>query len=885
MPDEKTKRSLVPKFSSFKPKPQPVVEPIAETGTARSQPPEHHDTHTSRHLHSPIPADVPSRLTSRPPRSSKNQLTGRELDRNPWYYSDVRGDDLILRYGSNDRRGIPVYSRIGAGRVLGTDGFMRIEKLGSRDIFFIRSYYESGSLLSSDKKNLLAKGIHPSSKSTLVRCGKSESGATTDDYLPLGTSRKRKRDDGAFEESSGDEGPSYRSIHGKTKAHECSDSGEELDSDASGDAVNENMSDPLAMRSIELTRKVRQHPEDLESWLELVDLQNSLLDFQTGARGPTAAEIRSFADIKLSLLEQALSHTSDDSRREKLKLKMLEEGLKVWETKLALKRLAEVIQQYPKNFEIWKLYLTYLQTTLSTCRFDEMKRLYADKIRSLGKELFNLSSISDQTECARQIIYVFVRLTRFLADAGFAELALAAWQATLDLNLVRPSTASGTGWETPSSFQEYWESEVPRLGEDDWRGWATWVNNPTALVPPAPTTCKSPIMPSTRDGYRAWYTTEHHRAQHARIPARTLDEGAEDDPFRVVMFSDLEDILLYFPGEIVPQIQSQLLDAFLIFCHVPSGLVNGRSVEELMTDPFLVRSAQDVPFTHLSSRVMTNMSDDQQTKPPEFFYEVQKMALTPEVLFPSQQWFRYLGPAQNLPLHSSRWMVTTLKQLTQVIKGGGLGPYALAFESISEPGNGKKRAKALLKQDPTNVQLYIGYSILEQEQNNNITAHSVVMAALGLPSIPVHHRVLLGIRAAWLELDGEELAKAASYLCRVAEGKPASNDTQIPEFIEVTPSQILKAKQFLVTNRDYKMSSGDAAEAVIYAEGLVLLDYLTQRSGKEPSSQRQGDIQSAIVRITQCSEDLVSRGQQHSPSHERFLQSCAHLLYYHATHG
>ncbi|KAI0526614.1 DUF1740-domain-containing protein [Xylaria bambusicola] len=883
--DEKTKRSSVPRFSSFKPKSQHVVEPIADTGTAKSRPPEYHDTHISRRRHSPIQADVPSRPANRPPRGSQKQPNERELDRNPWYYSDMRGDDLILRYGSNDRRGIPVYSRIGAGRVLGGDGFMRIEKLGSRDMFFIRSYYETSSLLSSDKKNLLAKGIHPSSKPIRVRPGKSESGASTDDYLPLGTSRKRKRGDGASEESSDDEGPSYRSIHGKTKAHECSDSDEELDNDASGDVLNENMNDPLAMGSIELTRKVRQHPEDLESWLELVDLQNSLLDLQTGTRAPTAAEMRSFADIKLSLLEQALSHIGDDSRREKLKFKTMEEGLKVWEAKLTLKKFEELMQQYPKSFDIWKLYLTYSQTTLSTCRFDEIKRLYVDKIRSIGTELFNLSSVSERIECARQIIYVFARLTRFLADAGFGELALAAWQATLDLNLVRPSTVPGAGWEIPLSFQEYWESEVPRLGEDHWRGWANWVNNPTSLEPPAPATCKPPILPSTRDGYKAWYTTEHHRAQHARIPARTLDEGAEDDPYRVVMFSDLEGILLYFPTDIVPQIQSQLVDAFLVFCHVPPGLVNKRSVKELTTDPFLVRSAQDVPFTHLSSRAMTDASNDQQAKPPEFFYEIQEMALTPEVLVSTQQWFRYLGPVHNLPLHSYTWITTTLKQLIQVIRTGGLGPYSLAFESINEPGNEKKRAKALLKQDPTNVHLYLGYSILEQERKNNVTAHNVVMAALGLPSIPAHHRVLLGIRAAWLELDGEELAKAVSHLCRVAEEKSASNDAQISEPIETTPSQILKVKQFLVTNRDYKMSSGDVAEAVIYAEGLVLLDYLTQRGGKEPGSQRQGDIQSAIVRITQCSEDLVSRGQQHSASHERFLQSCAHLLYYHATHG
>ena len=870
----------MPKFTSFKPKLRPAVEHIAETATAQARPPEPQDARTSSHRQrSPAQAHALSGSASR---DSQKRPAERRSDQNSFYYSDTRGDHLILRYGSNDRSRIPRYSRIGANRILGADGFMRIEKLGSQDIFFIRTYHERGPLLSSDKKNLIAKGIHLYSKPVPVRRVKSETGATTGDYLPLRSSRKRKRDDGVSGESSGDDGPSYRSIHGKSKAHEYSDSGDESNSETSEDDSNGTVSTPLAIRSIDLSRKTRQNPEDLESWFELVSLQDSLLDFQTGARAPTPAEVKSFADIKLSLLEQALSHTSDDGCREKLKVKVMEEGLKVLEPKVTLRRFAEIMQQYPDSFEIWKLYLNYLQTTISTCRFDEIKRLYTDKIQSLKKELLRLTSVSAQVECSKRIIYVFLRLTRFLADAGYTELSLAAWEATLELKFVRSSTEPEIERDIPSSFQEYWEGEVPRLGENNWRGWLTDV---ATHEPPAPSSSKPPVLPTTRDGYKAWYTIEQHRAQNAAIPVRTLDEGAEEDPFRVVMFSDVQDILLYFPTDIVPLIQPQLLDAFLVFCHLPPCLQDGQSVKELTSDAFIVRSGQDVPFMHLFSRAKPEPSDNQQNKSPEFCFEIQQMSLTPEILFPSPQWFRYLGNANYLPHESYQWTATTLEQLTKVTRVEGLGPYALAFESIREPRNGRKRAKALLKQDPSNVDLYIGYSILEQEQDNHATAHSVALAALGLPSIPVHDRMRLGIRAAWLELAEGELMKAAFHLCRLEEDRQKSDDAQLPEPVEATPSRILKAKQFLVTNRDYKMSSGDVAEAVIYAEGLVLLDYLTQQSVREPSSQRQGDIEAANVRIIQCSEDLVSRGQQQSPSHEKFLQSCARLLYYHATHG
>ncbi|KAI0532389.1 DUF1740-domain-containing protein [Xylaria digitata] len=872
--------SNVPKFSSFKPKPTNIIQHAAETVTDESR---HADHHPDPHISTGIDAVLKS--TSHISQTPK-RLSGPELDGNASYCLDKRGDRLITRYGSNDRSHIPAYNRIGHSRVLGINGFVKIEKLGGREEFFIRNDYESAPLLSSDRKNLLAGGIHPRSRFIRIRPRKSNNHTATQDYLSFNSSRKRKRDGGVSEEDSSHEGLSYRSIHGKSKEHGYSDSGEEYDSDTSEDALNKSMNDPMAMRSIELSRKVHQCPEDVESWLELVNHQNSLLNLQTGARAPTAAETKSFADIKLSLLEKALVHVSDDGYREKLNLKVMAEGLKVWEFKATLKRFAEIMQKYPKSFELWKLYINFLQTTISACCYDEIKRLYTDKLQSLGKELLDFSTVPEKIECSKQILYVFLRLTRFLADAGYVEIASAAWQASLELNLARPSTLSSRGWEIPSSFQEYWESECERLGEDGWQGWATCVNNATAQKPPNPNAYKLLVPPTTRDGYKAWVAVEHDRAQNATVPARTLDEGSEDDPFRVVMFTDLENILLYFPTDIIPHLQSQLLNAFLTFCSLPSSLQDGSLNEEAAGDPFLVRSARDIPFARLVPRDSTDWSENQQKISPEFFYEVQQMSLTPELLFPSGQWFKYFEQVrEKIPFGSYRWVATTLKQLVRVVGIGGLSTYALAFESINEPGNEKKSAKALLKQDPLNVDLYLGYSNLERERKNKATARSVLLAAFGLPSMLGHDRARLGIQAAWLELDDGDCVNAVLHLCRLVEDVSNSGNAQLPEPTEATPSQILKARQFLTTNRDYKTSSGDIAQAAIYAEGLVLLEYLSKQSEKEPMSRKQGDIWSAIIRITQCSEAFVSHGHQHSLYHERFLQSAARLLYYHATHG
>jgi len=887
----KAKTSAVPKFASFRPKapesvPAAIGEAIAETPKLETRHAETRHTRRSRSVERGTPSRPDALLLSREAQPSTERKSGNDV----LYIFDKRGDPLIRRYGGNDRRSIPEYRRIGAGRLLGHDGVMRTERIGNREEFYIIDRYESRSLLSSDKKSLLAKGIRPDRPSIRVRRRPSEASAAMEDFLPLKTSRKRKREGLDSGESSGEDGPSYRSIHGKSKRHEYSDSDDVFDSDVSDNGLLGGAGDPTTIRSIELSRKVREHSDDVESWLELVDHQDNLLSAQSAGRVPTTAEIRSFADIKLSLLEQALSHSKDDAVREKLNLKVMTEGVKVWELKTASKRFREILQKYPKSFELWKLHISFLQTTLSVCSYEEIKKLYTEKLQSLGRELLGHEVAEDQLRHSEKIIYVFLRLTRFLADTGFVELALAAWQATLELNLVRPTTVSGAGWDIPASFQEYWESEIPRLGEAEWRGWAEFVADSNAQEPPPPKTSNTPpITPNTRDGYKAWHTVENQKSRDAAIPARTLDEGAEDDPFRVVMYSDFHDILPYFPTSVIPSIRRQLLDTFLIFSHVPPSAQLDSVIGEALKDPLLVRSVRTVPFTNLSPAAYVDQPEEQQNKLPAFQYGIQQMTLTPEILFPSVQWFRYLEQMREIvsPDHY-QWVSTMLKQITRMEGVIGFGPYALAFESTNEPGSEKKSAKALLKLDPSNIDLYLGYSILEYERGNKAAARNVLSAAFGLPLISAQDRIRLGIAATWHELVDGELSKAVLQLCRLAEEKSSStlgDSAQPSEPIEATPSQILKARQFLVTNRDYKISSGEIIQATIYAEGLVLLEYLTKRSEKEPRAPKQGDIWSAIMSINQCSEDLVSRSQQHSPSHERFLQSAARLLYYHASHG
>ncbi|KAI1212225.1 DUF1740-domain-containing protein [Annulohypoxylon truncatum] len=882
MSSKQGKSSAVPKFGSFKPKPETTqVQPTHEDDKSRQR-----DERTisrkenSRHSLADKSHQSDYTLTHeisyRPPPSEQVKDT--------LFIYDKRGDSSIRRYGGINRRDVPNYHRFGSGRILGVDGYMRVDRTKSHDEFFILGHHETRSLLSSDRKTLLAKGHHKI-QPVRVRRERSQTVTGSEDFVPFKSARKRKRAGSESGGSSSEEEQSYRSIYGKSKDHENSDSDVNYGSDTSADPRDIGLDDPINFKSVELSRKVRDHPEDIDAWFELVDHQDTLLRASgQGERHPTAAEVKSFADIKLSMLEQAYSHATTEFQREKLQLRIMREGSKIWEAKTLTKRWDEALEKHGTSFELWKDYMNFQQTRLSAFQYEKIKKLYVERLRQLELKASTKEPHPDRVRIYEQLIYIFLRATRFISDAGYRELATAAWQATLELTFARPSALKEQSTtEVPPNFQDFWESEVPRIGEESAEGWAAFEQNHGTQEPPEPKYLDKSTSPSTRDGYKAWSIIEQHKAQAATNPARTLDDGAEDDPFRVVMFADIQEIILFLPTEIIPSIQNQLLDAFLIFCRLPPAHCSSGIVRNMTLDDFLVRSSANLITTEASPDMATN-SEEQDKKPPEFLHDYQRMVTTSEILFPAPNWFKIMKKIRDdFPTDQYQWVSITLKQLVRTFGVRGLAPYYFAFESINGPGNEKKTAKALLKQDSTNILLYRGYSILEWTKGNKDVARNTVAAAMGLTTISPHDRLSLGIAAAWMEIEDRNLAKGTLQLCSLSDDNYST--TSILQNSSTSTAQILKAKQFLSSNRDYSLSSGNVEDAIVYAEGLALLEYLTQQSNKEPSNGIQGDIWSAISSISTCSDELVARGLGNSSSHERLLQFAARLLYYYASQG
>jgi len=795
---------------------------------------------------------------------------------------DKRGDPLVLRYGSNDRSKVPGYRRYGFGTVLGSREPLTISRDGAREEFFSRSYRDAGSVF-RDRHSSLLKASRSKGRTVKQRPEAPEGPRETDEFVPLST-KKRRLDEDRSGSSDDEKELSYRSILRKTKNTASSDDDlGDSDSSAYVDAVSLSK-DPIKVRSIELSRRVKESPDDLDSWLALIDLQDDLFAGENGGRDPTADEIKGLADMKASLLESALAHAASEPDREKLLVMLMREGLKTWTPAQLAKRWQEMARDNINSFELWKCFLDFELTNLSTFSLERLKNVCIQRLRLLRGRLSGASSsVETDVLLGKQLIYVFLRTTCVLRDAGFMELALAAWQALLELTFARPDNLDRASADAIMvEMRDFWESEVTRIGEDGAKGWRHFSQATEMEEAPEAKNPEPVPSPTTRDAYKAWAATEQHRVSVSHMPGRTLDEGNDDDPFRVVMFSDIEEMLFVIPASVVEVLKPHLVDSMLLFCGLPPAA--------RPTDDW-IRAAQNDAFI-LSvggaleeSRGPDHSSELQESsrKVPQFVQDASRTLACLEGFFGDSKWFSY-WPASLRASDNPRqsWVLNVAKQLVRTFGFEDLAESSLSMEWTRRPEAVKKAARGLLKLYPARWPLYEAYAMAEHANGNEDVAQKVLLSATGqdLSSNP-QAALSFWHTWAWMEFETGNKDRAVARLCSATEDAQAGSRP----LEETSPSGILKARQKLHSSRDYQLSAGDTARACAYAQSFALLEYLTASGGAEPASASQGNISAAMDSIHAFSSDLSSRDLNASPAHERLLQFASHLLYLHAVSG
>ena len=111
-----------------------------------------------------------------------------------------------------------------------------------------------------------------------------------------------------------------------------------------------------------------------------------------------------------------------------------------------------------------------------------------------------------------------------------------------------PQTLYGLPLDTLlDSLEEFWESEVPRVGEEGAKGWAEWVSSGRPDANAGPSTKPQPLYSATTDPYIKWWHEEIYQDRTMRVPSRSSDEDA--DPYGTILFSDNRPLLLSLQSE------------------------------------------------------------------------------------------------------------------------------------------------------------------------------------------------------------------------------------------------------------------------------------------------------------------------------------------------
>ncbi|KAI9370859.1 NRDE-2, necessary for RNA interference-domain-containing protein [Aspergillus egyptiacus] len=797
------------------------------------------------------------------------------------YVVDRKGDKYVLIYGTVHRYSVPNYYRIGRGRVLGLPPDYRIDRtsVGENELV-IRSETSRADSSKARKKRLLSRSDKSPPRLLRVRPTSfvNDPIKSSEDFVPLKFSRRRRHEGGVQESDSENEQYGYRSIHGKLKPDERLPSDVELVSETESDdeGTRQDPDADIKQRNVYLSRNVEQRPDDVEAWLELIDHQETVL---RGSVKPTSAltsaEQNSLADIKLSIYEKALKKIGQGVGRDRLLIGLLEEGAKLWDTKKLLAQWHSTLKANPQYIGLWVRYLDFRQT--------EFLNFTHGWCLSTFIECLSMNNVSpDSSEKVRVQMYLFLRLTLFLREAGYTEQAVGLWQAILELTFFRPPglDINANADQVLSAFADFWDSEVARIGETRAKGWR---NSSGALLDP-----KIFVPQSHLDSevlLASWSACEGERMLNAQLPARSLDEP-EDDPYRVVLASDLREFL---PLASLPNSTSEVLDSFLYFCQLPPIITvdSLKSTGPWMGDSFLRNELAAVSYAKLDDWLPTSTaSSDSGVSVPTIFSH-QRFVHSADTYFadPKSWFFSFAAWEKDTSDPASGvyrdWVRRTLRLLVEVMpQKEDLAEYSVAVESVCSYQEAKKYAKSLLKKRSSSLRLYNSYALMERRTGNYAAADHVWATAISMSkSLSDAQRmesVLLWHTWIWEMLNAQSTFLAVQLLTCMPQNsidpKSLALASSPPEF---SPANLLKIRSCLMETQESGIAAGKPTIVTACTDLRAILLYLSQGQDLGKSLEAYSSTINRIESLPNSAESFKSY------TTELLHQSRARLLYYH----
>ncbi|KAJ3178948.1 hypothetical protein HDU87_003217 [Geranomyces variabilis] len=538
--------------------------------------------------------------------------------------------------------------------------------------------------------------------------------------------------------------------------------------------LNENAD--YTRKTASLNNKLRENPKDLQSWLDLVALQNDLVARQEGKRGGGGIRAAVY-EKQQAIYERALKELPEDDMLLCGYMRVCQE---TWDTTALLTKWDRVLKTHGHSPTLWKQYLDFRQTSYSAFTVSSCLDTYESCIRAI-----NLGSRSSMSVRQREdlLLHVFARACAMLAESGFVERAVGCWQAMIEFTCFVPRAFEGqTFAQRIGMFEEWWEGEAPRFGEVGARGWAGslmgagnaegeggGVEAAAGSIPPMPARANEEnggdVMAAfaAREAYSEFYGWIPRRGPVLGDDNSDKDEDEDDnddddDPYRTIVFDDVSTLMFAIT---LPESRARLIHSFFHFLSVPfdGGYVSSNA--PFWQDAFLhsefanpAAAARFWPVALLpppdaQQQNLLTSSPDAQLAPTltaklesdPFSIPLKTYPQSATTTLAGQQphtWFQKFTPAdaellQTRGYERAEFVRSAMRLLSNATCVGELvdfAPLLVAFEAAFSVKRAQKVGKSLLKDDRGNLVVWNAYAQLEVARGKHDEARKVYKAAL-----------------------------------------------------------------------------------------------------------------------------------------------------------
>ncbi|KAI9286695.1 NRDE-2, necessary for RNA interference-domain-containing protein [Umbelopsis sp. AD052] len=838
-------------------------------------------------------------------RGKSSKSSSSYVDGGRIFYIDKKGDKDAFFYGETNRSDIPTYRRSGGGRVLGMPRWLKIDHasakagkvlviVNSRKEKRVQRYMDSKYTWMETDKAFKRVNLNPESmKHTMA--GDSVDYITLDDEIKLTEEHKATNANDAVEAEPNE--VDYRSIETPKKPQDVVEVKEEQE-----ESIGESFEEYAKRRTIELNRQLDKEPNNAKLWLSFIAFQDTASAGLNSAAGGTTAKSKatkaSLAEVKLSIFEKALQKNPGC---EELLLPYMRCASEIWDTKTILTKWDSVLRENTNSISLWTEYVNFRQTSFSSFTFQQCLQVFEEclsGLRNIVRRLENDKSrdtFAEREDAESIMIYIFLRCCLFLKQSGYIERAFGCFQAIMEINLFPPriftmQNLQITFSEMLMEFEMFWDSEVPRFGEQGAKGWQEFYRAKSNGESPSDIPKGYSVENNdTGVGFDEWVSIEKKKDYNRRTPLRINNTQAEDideDPYVIVMFDDIRPLMFQLKTR---QNLQHLMYTFFTFLNLPYIPPQISTNTPFTTDTFthnhlagpVLSQKFWPPTSHDTSRLLTYidgiaMEPERQTgSPTPFGVPSCSFPIGVDELFAKHdQWFS-CTPQYRLDSDVDiNFVRNAFDQLLAVSDDQHLRLCYLSFNSSVNIKWGAKLAKSLLKDDRNNLILWNAYAQHEKSHNNITEARKVYHTALsmlsGLNTAERANAPLLFRMLAELEFDLDHLEVALNILLSMAEDVPRLHDESVP-----TTTQVLKARNFFAQKISYlttlAVTEHDYHNAYQYFVCQGLFEYLTQ--GVEAAC----DVFEGLWKY------YTDRGVERSIDNEMLLVAYGRMLYRHSS--